>query len=197
MKQSAVNIIREYGGQIHMNEAIMNGISRYQLYNLWNQGIIEKLTRGIYRLVDMPVMSDPDMVIINLRFPYAVVCLTSALSYYQLTTQIPHEISLAVSPHSRLPTLDSPPVHAYRFSDISFNAGIEKYENDGVSFQIYSPEKTLADCFKFRNKIGMDIVIEAVKLYKSRMTVNIDKLIQYGRICKVENVMTPYLEMII
>lgn len=194
MKQSAEDIIREHGGQLRMHEALMLGISRYQLYKLRDQSIIEPLARGIYRLVELPVVSDPDLVTVSLRFPHAVICLVSALAYHHLTTQIPHEISLAVSSHARLPVLTSPPVHAYRFANTAFAAGVMTFELDGIPIHMYDPEKTLADCFKFRNRLGMDVVQEALKLYKTRMTVKPDALLRYARICRVERVMTPYLE---
>jgi len=133
-----------------------------------DDGSIEQISRGIYRLVDQPPISNPDLVTICLRFPNAVVCLISALSYHHITTQIPHEISVSVSRNARMPSLDSPPVHAYKFSDETFNAGIDEHEIDGVTVQIYNPEKTLADCFKYRNKLGMDVILEALKLYKSQ-----------------------------
>ena len=121
MKQSAEAIIREHGGQLRMHEALALGISRYQLYKMRDQGILEPLTRGIYRLVELPAMSGPGIVTVSLRFPHAVICLVSALAYHQITTQIPHEIALAVSPHARLPVLYSPPVYAYRFSDAAYS----------------------------------------------------------------------------
>lgn len=197
MKQSPEEIIRAHGGQLRMHEALALGISRYQLYKLRDQGILELLARGIYRLVELPAVSDPDLVTVSLRFPHAVICLISALAYHHLTTQIPHEISLAVSPHARLPVLASPPVQAYRFSEAAFAAGIATPDLDGVPIQVYDPEKTLADCFKFRNRLGMDVVQEALKLYKSRMPVKPDALLRYTRICRVERVMTPYLEAIL
>ena len=180
-----------------MHEALSLGISRYQLYKLRDQCILEPLSRGIYRLVDLPVVNDPDMVTVSLRFPHAVICLISALAYYHLTTQIPHEISLAFSPHARLPNLAAPPVHGYRFSEVAFAAGIDTPDLEGVPIRIYDPEKTLADCFKFRNRLGMDVVQESLKLYKSRMQVKPDALLRYARICRVEHVITPYLEAIL
>ena len=194
MKQSAEEIIYAHGGQLHMNEALRWGISRYQLYRLRDQGILEPLTRGIYRLAELPAVSDPDLVTVSLRFPQAVLCLISALAFHHLTTQIPHAISIAVSYHARLPKLTSPPVQAFRFSDASFTAGIEKLDIDGVPLNVYDPEKTLADCFKFRNRLGMDVVQEALRLYKSRMQFKPDALLGYARICRVERIMIPYLE---
>ena len=187
-------IFRKYGGQLHMSEAISYGISRHTLYKMRDNGVIEQVSRGIYRLVDLPPISNPDLVIVGLRFPNAVVCLISALSFHEITTQIPHEISVAITRNARIPSLDSPPVRAYKFSTEAFNAGIEKHQIDDVSVQIYSAEKTLADCFKYRNKLGMDVVMEALKLYRSQKKYNLNELLKYAKICRVEKVMKPYLE---
>jgi len=189
-----IEIFHKHGGQLRMSEAISYGISRYTLYKMRDNGVIEQVSRGIYRLVDLPPISNPDLVIVGLRFPNAVICLISALSYHEITTQIPHEISVAVSRNDRMPSLDSPPVRAYKFSDEAFKAGIVKHKIDGVSVQIYSAEKTLADCFKYRNKLGMDVVVEALKLYRSQKKYNLNDLLKYAKICRVEKVMKPYLE---
>lgn len=187
-------VFHKYGGQLRMSEAIAYGISRYSLYKMRDNGVIEQVSRGIYRLVDLPPISNPDLVTVSLRFPNAVICLISALSYHGITTQIPHEVSVAVSRNARMPSLESPPVRAYKFSAEAFNAGIEKHQIDGVSVQIYSMEKTLADGFKYRNKLGMDVVLEALKLYRSQKKYNLDMLLKYARICRVEKVLKPYLE---
>lgn len=187
-------IFRQHSGQLRMSEAIQYGISRYQLYKMRDMGAIEQITRGIYRLADLPPMSNPDLCTVSLRFPKAVICLVSALSFHKLTTQVPHEISLAVSRNMRIPSLDYPPVKAYKFSIESFQAGIEKHEIDGTMVQIYCPEKTLADCFKYRNKIGMDVVLESLKLYRSTKKFDTNKLLKYARICRVAKIMKPYLE---
>jgi len=187
-------IFRQHGGQLRMSEAIRYGISRYTLYKMRDNGMLDRVSRGIYRLMDMPPISNPDLVTVSLRFPNTVICLISALSYHGITTQIPHAVSVAVPREARMPALDSPPVQAYKFSADAFKAGIETHEIDGVSVRIYCPEKTLADCFKYRNKLGMDVVLEALKLYKSQKKYNLDKLIKYARVCRVEKVMRPYLE---
>ncbi|NOZ38175.1 MAG: transcriptional regulator [Gammaproteobacteria bacterium] len=187
-------IFRKHGGQLRMSEAVKLGISRYTLYKMRDNGVVEQVSRGIYRLVALPPISQPDLVTVSLRFPKAVICLISALSYHGLTTQIPHEVSVAVPRDTRMPSLDYPPVHAYKFSAEAFKAGIEKHPIDGVIMQIYSAEKTLADCFKYRNKLGMDVVLEALKLYRSQKKFNMDKLLKYARVCRVENIMKPYLE---
>jgi predicted transcriptional regulator of viral defense system len=194
MNKQPIDIFRKYGGQLRMSDAIKHGITRYTLYTLRDKGLIEPVSRGIYRLVDLPPISNPDLVTVSLRFPNAVVCLVSALAYHQITTQIPHEVSVAVPRDSRMPTLDYPPIQAYRLSDQPYQAGIESHPIDGVSVKIYNPEKTLADCFKYRNKIGMDVVLEALKLYKTRKPFDLKNLLQYAKICRVDKVMQPYLE---
>lgn len=177
-----------------MSEAIKLGITRYMLYTLRDRGIIEQVSRGIYRLVELPPISDPDLVTVSLRFPHAVICLVSALTYHDITTQIPHAVSVAVPRNSRVPSLEYPPVQAHRFSKDAYESGIEEHRIDDVPVKIYCPEKTLADCFKFRNKIGMDVVLEALTLYRTRKKRNLGDLLTYARLCRVEKVMRPYLE---
>jgi predicted transcriptional regulator of viral defense system len=128
------------------------------------------------------------------RYPKAVVCLISALSFHGITTQIPHEVSLAIPRDSRAPSTDYPPLQVHQFTEGSYKARIEAHMIDGAKVQVYSPEKTLADCFKFRNKIGMDVVLEALKLCRSRMKFDSKKILEYARICRVEQIMRPYLE---
>ena len=197
MKNRPKQIFREHGGQLKMSEAIKNGISRYMLYKLRDKGVIELISRGVYRLKELPPISNPDLVTVSLRFPNAVICLVSALAFHDITTQIPHSVSVAVHRSSRLPSLEYPPIQSHRISNDAFNAGVENHWIDEVPVKIYNMEKTLADCFKFRNKVGMDIVLEALKLYKARKNFNLNKLIKYAKICRVKNVMLPYLETII
>jgi len=177
-----------------MSEALSHGMTRYMLYSLRDKGLIEQVTRGVYRLVELPPLSNPDIVTVSLRFPNAVICLISALYYHNITTQIPHAVFVAMPRNSRIPSLDYPPVQAHRFSDKAYRSGIENHSIDGASVKIYTPEKTLADCFKFRNKIGTEVVLEALKLYKTRQPFNLEKLLMYAEVCRVKKIMTPYLE---
>lgn len=194
MKKKPEDIFRSCGGQLRMSEAIECGITRYMLYSLRDKGVIEQVSRGVYRLVELPPISNPDLVTVSLRFPNAIICLISALAYHEITTQIPHSVSVAVPRDSRQPSLDYPPLFVHRFSNQAYLAGFEEHQIDGISVKIYNPEKTLADCFKFRNKIGMDVVLEALKLYRTRKKFNHERLLKYARICRVEKVMRPYLE---
>ncbi len=197
MKKTLEKIFYENGGQLRMNEAIKRGISRYMLYNLRDKGIIEQISRGVYRLKDLPPIGNPDLITVSLRFPNSVVCLVSALSFHGITTQIPHSISVAIPRRSRPPSMDYPPLQSHQFSNDAFTAGIETHQIDGVAVKIYNMEKTLADCFKFRNKIGMDVVMEALKLYRERKKFDLAGLIKYGKICRIESVMRPYLEALV
>ena len=194
MKKRAEEIFRSHGGQLRMSEAIKLGVTRYMLYSLRDKGVVEQVSRGVYRLAELPSVSNPDLITVCLRFPSAVICLVSALAYHDITTQVPHYVSVAVSRGSRLPSLEFPPIMAHKFSDETYLSGIEEHRIDGVKVKVYSPEKTLADCFKFRNKIGMDVVLEVLKLYKTRKKFNLNELLKYAEICRVEKVIKPYLE---
>ena len=197
MKKKAEEIFLEHGGQLRMSQAIKYGITRYMLYSLRDKGVIEQLSRGVYRLTALPPLSNQDLVTVSLRFPNAVICLISALAYHGVTTQIPHSISVAVPRKSRLPSLDYPPILAYRFSENAYNIGIEQYQIDEVMVKIYSIEKTIVDCFRYRNKIGMDIVLEAIKFYRSRNKLKVNEIFKYAKMCRIEHAIKPYLESMI
>ena len=188
------SLFRQHGGQLRLSEALARGYSRYQFYQLRDEGLIEPFSRGLYRLADLPQVENPDLMAAATRFPHSVLCLISALDWHGITTQIPHQIHLAVERDARLPVLDYPPVAGYRFSGRAFSAGIDRVDVDGIVLNVYNPEKTLADCFKFRNRIGIDVVLEALELYRTRKTFLPGRLMEYARICRVANVMAPYLE---
>ena len=191
----ATHLIRKYGGVIRTGKAIQAGIHPRTLYQMRDNGLLEQLSRGVYRLTGQKAVSDPDLIIVATRIPKAVICLISALSFHEMTTQIPHAISIALAQGSDTPRLDYPPISIHRFSKEALLAGIDVHHIDDVPVRVYSLEKTLADCFKFRNKIGMDVVLEALKLYKLRKEFKAGEILKYAKICRVENIMRPYLEM--
>ena len=197
MKNDAINTFKKHGGQLRMSDALKLGINRYMLYSLRDLGIIEQITRGVYRLAESPSLSMPDLSAVCSRYPRAVICLISALSFHNITTQIPHEISVALPRGSRKPKTDWPPIKVHLFSKDFYSLGIEEHIIDGVTIKIYDPEKTLTDCFRFRNQIGLDVAIEALKLYRERMKIDLIKLSHYTRQCKVEKIIQPYLEAIV
>ena len=191
----ATHLIRQHGGVIRTGKAIQAGIHPRTLYQMRDNGLLEQLSRGVYRLTGQKAVSDPDLIIVATRIPRAVICLISALSFHEMTTQIPHAISIALAQGSDTPRLDYPPISIHRFSKEALLAGVDVHHIDDVPVRVYSPEKTLADCFKFRNKIGMEVVLEALKLYKLRKEFKAGEILKYAKICRVENIMRPYLEM--
>jgi predicted transcriptional regulator of viral defense system len=186
-----------HGGVLRMAEAVRAGIHRRTLYAMRDAGIVETLSRGLYRLADAPPLGNPDLVTVALKIPRGVVCLLSALAHHQLTTQIPHEIYVAISRDSEPPRLDYPPIRVFRFNPESYGAGVETHALDGVAVRIYSREKTLTDCFKYRNKIGLDTALEALHLYKDQGRIDVAALLRYAAVCRVAKIMRPYLEAIL
>jgi predicted transcriptional regulator of viral defense system len=192
--EHAKKVFRDHGGTMRTREALAAGIHPRTLYALRDAGDLEQLARGLYRLADLPPLSDPDLATVAKRIPGGVVCLISALAVHDLTTQIPHAVHLALPRTARYPVLSHPPLRVYLFSKAAFEAGIETRRISGVAVRVYSAEKTLADCFKYRNKVGLDVALEALRNYRSRRGARLQQVLEYGRICRVERIIRPYLE---
>lgn len=192
--KSAEKLFRQHSGMLRTSEAISLGIHPRTLYRMRDENRLVTVSRGLYRLADLPELSDPDLVSVATRIPQAVICLISALAFHEITTEIPHEVSIALPRTVKRPRLDYPPLRVFWFSGAALTEGIEEHKIDGMKVRIYGPEKTVADCFKFRNKIGLDVAIEALKLCRARVGSTPRKLLHYARICRVERVMRPYLE---
>lgn len=186
-----------HGGVLRASEAIGFGIHPRTLYAMRDAGELEQLSRGLYRLAGLPPLGNPDLVAVALKVPNGVICLISALAWHELTTQIPHEVYLALPRGAEPPRLDYPPVRTLWFTGQAFTEGIVVHKVDGVPVRIYDVEKTLADCFKYRNKVGLDTAVEALKRYVGNRRVQVDRLMAYARICRVEKVMRPYLEALL
>ena len=195
-EKNAVRIIKANKGIIRANEAIKKHIHPRTLYYLRDKGVLEQISYGLYKLKQNKV-TQPDFVTVALRVPNGVICLISALAFHNLTTQIPHKVWMAIKRGAHRPKIDYPPVSIHQFSNRSFSSGIDKHTFDKIPVKIYNPEKTIMDCFKFRNKIGMNTILEALAFYRERKTFNPSKLIKYAKICRIENVMKPYIESII
>jgi predicted transcriptional regulator of viral defense system len=177
-----------------MSEALRLGINRKTLYAMRDAGVVDLVARGLFRLASLEPLAHPDLVAVATRVPRGVLCLISALSFHELTTQVPHRIDVALERGTRKPRLDYPPTRFYWFSGPAFRDGIEAHELDGAPVRIYDPEKTLVDCFRYRNQIGMDVVLEAMKLWRERRRRKLDALLKYARMRHVERGMRPYLE---
>ena len=185
------------GGVLRTSAALRAGIHPRRLYEMRDSGVVERLGRGLYRLADLPPLSNPDLVTVAAKVPAGVVCLISALAYHEITTQIPHEVQLALPRGAEPPRLEHPPLRIFWFSGRAFTEGVERHRVDGIVVRVYSPEKTLADCFKYRNKLGLDLVLEALRLYRTRKRTKVDELMRFARVCRVEKVMRPYLEALL
>ncbi len=151
----------------------------------------------MYRLAELPPLSNPDLIQVSLRIPNSVICLISALNFHNLTTQIPYKVYVALPRGTKRPQIAYPPLDFIWPIERIYSAGIEKHSIDGVTVRVYSKEKTIADCFKYRNKIGLSIAIEALKDYMGSQVRDLSALLNYARIDKVEKIITPYIEAIL
>lgn len=195
--QIALNLFRQHGGILRTAEALRLGIHPRTLYAMRDSGMLEQLSRGLYRLADLPPLSNPDLVTVALKIPKAVICLVSALAFYELTTQIPQALDVALRNRAERPRLGYPPLRVFWFSGPAWSEGVETHQIDDITVRMYCPEKSIADSFKYRRKIGLDIALEALRLYRQRDPVDVSKLLNYARICRVERVMRPYLEALL
>lgn len=189
-----VEVFRRHGGSLRMSEALRLGISRKTLYAMRDAGVIVPLSRGFFRLASLDPLGSPDLVTVAARVPQGVLCLVSALAFHELTTQVPHAIDVALNRGTRKPRLDYPPTRFFWFSGLAFHEGIETHKLDGASVRVYDPEKTLADSFRYRNQLGMDVVLEALRFWRDRRRKKLDALLKYARLRHVERAMRPYVE---
>jgi predicted transcriptional regulator of viral defense system len=197
LTETALAAFRRHGGILSTSDALRLGIHARTLYALRDSGALEQLSRGLYRLADLPPLSNPDLVIVARRVPQAVVCLISALAFHELTTQIPHAVDIALPPRTAKPVLEFPPLRVFWFSGLAWSEGVEVRRLDGVPVRVYDAAKSVVDCFKYRNKLGLDIALEALRFYRQRRGFTVDTVLHYARVCRVEHVMRPYLEAIL
>ncbi|MBR9803002.1 transcriptional regulator [bacterium] len=172
------------------------GVSGVYLNKLHAEGVLDRPSRGLYTLADSEPSEHRTIAEACKRVPHAVVCLLSALRYHNLTTQAPFEVWLAIDEKARLPSIDYPPMRFVRSSGAALSFGIEKHDVDGIEVNIYSAAKTVADCFKYRNKIGLDVAIEALRDCLQQRTATLDELWAAAKVCRMSNVMRPYLEAV-
>ena len=170
------------------------GIPRTYLTRLCAAGKLQRIDRGLYVLPGSGATEHHSLAEACKRVPKGVVCLLSALRFHELTTQAPFEVWLAIGEKAWRPRLEYPPLRIVHFSKAALNAGVEEHQIEGVKALVFSPAKTVADCFKFRNKIGLDVAIEALRECQRARHCTMDELWHYAAICRVRNVMRPYLE---
>jgi predicted transcriptional regulator of viral defense system len=176
------------------SDAVAHGRSRQYLAQLARKGLLQKVARGLYALPQRQATEFASLAEIASKYPQVQVCLLSALAFHGLTTQAPFEVWIAVGNKARAPQPDYPPVRIVRFSGAALAEGVEVHNIEGIPVRVTSVAKTIADCFKYRNKIGLDVALEALKEAWHAKRVTMDELWHYGQICRVHNVMRPYLE---
>ena len=188
-----MNFLKERHGIAAFSEIRKAGLAA-PLKALQRSGKVEKANRGLYRLSSGESLSNPDLVAVSIKAPHAVVCLISALSFHHATDQIPHEVHLAIPRGSWANRIDHPPVHYYSFSKKAYEAGIEEHTIDGRKVRVYSLARTIADCFKFRRRIGENIGLDALKAAVAEHHVSPTDIMRYAKICRAEKSIKPYLK---
>jgi len=172
------------------------GVSRTQLARLVREGLVLRQSRGIYVVADHQPTAGHTLAQVAKRVPEAVFCLLTALRFHGLTTQSPADVWIALPEKARRPRLDYPRLRVARFSGAALSEGIETHRVEGVTIRVYSPAKTVTDCFKYRNKVGIDLAVEALRDFSRKHRGGANELARFAKVCRVSRVMQPYLDAI-
>ena len=181
-------------GVLRARALVEQGLSRYQIKEMADKGQLLHLGRGLYSLPNSPVTENHDLAQVAARVPHGVICLASALQFHGLTTQNPWRIHLMLRRGARPPHIEHPPLFLVYAGGESYSAGIEEHVVEGVRVRVTGVAKTIADCFKYRSKVGLDVALEALKQTLQEKRATRTEIRCYAQICRVENVMRPYLE---
>lgn len=190
-------IFRKNNGILRASRAIKLGVPEYIIYEMAENGELIKEARGLYRLSESEPLGNPDLVQVRLLIPKAVIFLISALYFHRLTTQIPHQVYISLPRGTEHPRIDYPPLRVFHRSLRQFRAGIEEHIVDGITVRIYDKEKTVTDCFRYHKETGKDIALEALKDYMGQPSPDVQRLMEYAKINRVEKSMQPYVEMLL
>lgn len=193
--QRVLELARQHG-LLRSRDLQAVGAPRVMLTRLMASGQLEKVGRGLYRLPQTQMSEDESLAAIAIKVPQAVFCLLTALQFHGLTTQLPRQVWLAMPRGSHAPRIDYPPIRMVQYSGQSYSQGIEVFERDQVLLRVYSVAKTVVDCFKHRSAIGLDVALEALREARASQRASADELWRFAKICRVANVMRPYLEAI-
>lgn len=190
----AQSIFRRAGGVLRTSQALRAGVHPRDLYGMRDAGVLLEVSRGVYRLADLPPFVDPDLATVAARVPKAVIAVISALHFHGLTTEIPHAVSIALPKGSGRPRLDWPPLRVYWFSGALYTEGIETHERDGVTLKVYGAARTVADCFRLRNRLGSEVALEALRTGLDERTFTPAEILRAAQKCRVAGIVRPYLE---
>lgn len=184
-------------GLIRPRDVEAIGVAREYLLRLHREGQLRRVGRGVYVSVEASLTEHHSLAVVAKVVPHGVVCLLSALRFHQLTTQNPHEVWISIAAKARRPALRSPALCVVRSSGAMLTEGVEEVELEGVPVRIYGVAKTIADCFKYRRLIGLDVALEALREALRAKRATVDEIYRYAVVCRVANVIRPYLESII
>lgn len=185
---------RKAGGVLRTAQALRAGIHPRDLYAFRDSGVLEVVSRGVYRLADLPPLAEPDLAAVAARVPTAVIAVVSALHFHGLTTEIPHAVSIALPKGTSRPRLDWPPLRVYWFSGQRYTEGIEEHARDGVTLKVYGAARTVADCFRLRRRLGIEVAIEALRTGLEERTFTPAEILEVAQRLRVAGVVLPYLE---
>jgi predicted transcriptional regulator of viral defense system len=195
-EKKVLDFVRK-GGILRPQDLHKKGLPSDYLWRLHKQGKLEKVGRGMYAVQGAELSEHQTVVQAALRVPHGVICLLSALRFHDFTTQSTFEIWMAIDVKARAPKEEIIPLRIVRFSGKALTAGVETHTIEGVNVKVYNPAKTVADCFKYRNKIGLDVAIEALRECWRKKLATSDELWHYAKVCRVARVMRPYLESVV
>lgn len=170
------------------------GLSAWRIQRLLDDGKLQRVGRGLYIWARARPSEHRTLAEASVRVSHGVVCLLSALAFHRLGTQLPHAVWMAIHVKARRPRVDWPPIHFVRFSGRAWTHGIDEHAIERVTVRVTSPAKTVADCFKYRNKIGLDVALEALREYLGRRGRRLDALLEAADVCRVRRIMMPYVE---
>lgn len=191
--QFALDLI-DSTGLVRPSDLEKAGISRQYVYRLCDSGVLRRIGPGLYMRADAEISENISLATVARRVPAAVVCLLSALRYHELTTQIPHRVWIALPPRSRVPVISGLALSVVQFSGTALSDGVEAVELDGVFVRITTPARTVVDCFKYRNKIGRDVAVEALRDAMDEGKATLGEIIRFAEMRRMSEVMRPYLE---
>lgn len=184
-------------GVVSTAEVRSHGIHHEYLRQMCGRGEIVRVGRGLYSLPNPDVTINYGLMLATKTVSRGVICLLSALRFHEIGTQAPHEVWIALDRRAARPRIRHPKMRIVRFSGMALTEGIDEHMIEGVQTRIYNPAKTVADCFKYRNKIGLDVALEALREVLRDRKCSIDELWKYAKICRVTNIMRPYIEAIV
>lgn len=192
--QKIIVLFEKNYGYAYLKDLKAQGIHTDTIRKLLDRGTIEKIKPGLYKLADFPVLAHQSLVDVCMAIPKAIICLHSALSYYELTTTVPSVVMVALPRAAKPPKIQYPPLKVFYFSRHNYEAGINIEETEFGNFRIYDIEKTIVDCLRYRNRLGEDVAIEGLRNYITQKNPDLNKLFYYARLGRMHKIIKPYVE---